>query len=116
MRVEISLGFVVSLRPKGAAFGQAGSTRLDLRPQMVGLFSDNKKYTRTDFGCGTSFAKRCSGMVRAKVDVVRQEHSAGFTPQIFQSCYHPVLQPVTEHYTQGTCEGTTLKCEKCCVA
>ena len=28
----------------------------------------------------------------------------------------PVLQPVTEHYTQGTCEGTTLKCEKCCVA
>ena len=29
MRVEISLGFVVSLRPKGAAFGQAGSTRLD---------------------------------------------------------------------------------------
>ena len=30
MRVEISLGFVVSLRPKGAAFGQAGSTRLDL--------------------------------------------------------------------------------------
>jgi len=29
VRVEISLGFVVSLRPKGAAFGQAGSTRLD---------------------------------------------------------------------------------------
>ena len=29
MRVAISLGFVVSLRPKGAAFGQAGSTRLD---------------------------------------------------------------------------------------
>ena len=29
MRVEISSGFVVSLRPKGAAFGQAGSTRLD---------------------------------------------------------------------------------------
>ena len=28
----------------------------------------------------------------------------------------PVLQPVTEHYTQGTCEGTTLKCEKSCVA
>ena len=28
MRVEISLGFVVPLRPKGAAFGQAGSTRL----------------------------------------------------------------------------------------
>ena len=28
MRVEISLSFVVSLRPKGAAFGQAGSTRL----------------------------------------------------------------------------------------
>ena len=28
VRVEISLGFVVSLRPKGAAFGQAGSTRL----------------------------------------------------------------------------------------
>ena len=27
VRVEISLGFVVSLRPKGAAFGQAGSTR-----------------------------------------------------------------------------------------
>ena len=29
MRVEISLGFVVSLRPRGAAFWQAGSTRLD---------------------------------------------------------------------------------------
>ena len=29
VRVEISLGFVVSLRPKGAAFGQAVSTRLD---------------------------------------------------------------------------------------
>ena len=29
VRVEISLIFVVSLRPKGAAFGQAGSTRLD---------------------------------------------------------------------------------------
>ena len=28
VRVEISLGFVVSLCPKGAAFGQAGSTRL----------------------------------------------------------------------------------------
>ena len=29
MRVEIRLAVVVSLRPKGAAFGQAGSTRLD---------------------------------------------------------------------------------------
>ena len=29
VRVKIRLGFVVSLRPKGAAFGQAGSTRLD---------------------------------------------------------------------------------------
>ena len=29
VRVEIRLGFVVSLRPKRAAFGQAGSTRLD---------------------------------------------------------------------------------------
>ena len=29
MRVEVSLGFVLSLRPKRAAFGQAGSTRLD---------------------------------------------------------------------------------------
>ena len=28
VRVEIRLSFVVSLRPKGAAFGQAGSTRL----------------------------------------------------------------------------------------
>ena len=28
VRAEIRLGFVVSLRPKGAAFGQAGSTRL----------------------------------------------------------------------------------------
>ena len=29
VRVEIGLGFVVSPRPEGAAFGQAGSTRLD---------------------------------------------------------------------------------------
>ena len=29
VRVEIRLGFVVSVRPKRAAFGQAGSTRLD---------------------------------------------------------------------------------------
>ena len=29
MRVEVRLAVVVSLRPKGAAFGQAGSTRLD---------------------------------------------------------------------------------------
>ena len=32
------------------------------------------------------------------------------------SLQSPVLQPVTEYFTQGTCEGTTLKCEKCCVA
>ena len=63
-------------------------TSLRLWPQMVGMFSDNKKCTRTDLGCGTSFAKRCSGMVRAQVDVVRQEHSAGFTTEIFQCCYH----------------------------
>ena len=35
MRVEISLGFVVSLRPKVAAFGQAGSTRLDCTLVLV---------------------------------------------------------------------------------
>jgi len=31
--------------------------------------------------------------------------------------YTPVacFAAVTEHYTQGTCEGTTLKREKCCV-
>ena len=55
---------------------------------MVGLFSENKKCTRTEFGCGTSFAKRCSGMVRAQVDVVRQEHSAGFARGFFQCCCH----------------------------
>ena len=76
---------------------------------MVGLFSENKKCTRTEFGCGTSFAKRCSGMVRAQVDVVRQEHSAGFARGIFSmllSLQIPVLQPVTANYTQGMCEGT----------
>ena len=39
MRVEISSNFAVSMRPKGVAFGQAGSTRLDslkksLRPYL----------------------------------------------------------------------------------
>jgi len=37
VRVEISLRFVASLRPKGAAFGQAGSTRLD-STGIVALF------------------------------------------------------------------------------
>ena len=37
VRVEISLRFVASLRPKGAAFGRAGSTRLD-STGIVALF------------------------------------------------------------------------------
>ena len=61
---------------------------------MVGLFSDNKKCTRTDFGCGTSFAKRCSGMVRAQVDVVRQEHSSAvITPVACFAAGHRTLYP-----------------------
>ena len=49
--------------------------------------------TRTEFGCGTSFAKRCSGMVRAQVDVVRQEHSTGFAP-FAPNFFHAVITPV----------------------
>ena len=59
------------------------------------IFSDNKKCTRTEFACGTSFAKRCSGMVRAQVDVVRQQHSAGFAPTFFQCCCHSNVVPNT---------------------
>ena len=47
MRVEISLGFVVSLRPKGAAFGQAGSTRLDSKWYAVDCFGTGFSHVQT---------------------------------------------------------------------
>ena len=50
MRVEVSLGFVVSLRPKGAAFGQAGSTRLDYFYRMQRRGIQNMMY---DVRCTT---------------------------------------------------------------
>ena len=65
VRVEISLGFVVSLRPKAAAFGQAGSTRLDYLYRMQRRGIQNMmydvrrvlilhKYTMKERGPGTA--------------------------------------------------------------
>ena len=81
---------------------------------MVGLLSDDRTCARTEFGCGTSFAKRCSGMVRAQLDVVRQEHLLGLRLNFCNVVITPVACLAAGHrnYTQGMCEGTTLKCEK----
>ena len=44
MRVEIKLAVVVSLRPKGAAFGQAGSTRLDSTRRLLEMVLRIQKF------------------------------------------------------------------------
>ena len=69
VRVEIRLGFVVSLRPKGAAFGQAGSTRLCMCAWGFVCWSDSTcgkaerfDWTVVEFGGAASRGWKCTSV------------------------------------------------------
>ena len=96
-----------------AEWGRSVRHTASLWPQMVGLFSDNKKMYKDRIWMWNIICKALLGHGSC-TRTFRWVCASNFS--MLLSLQSPVLQRVTEHYTQGMREGTTLKCEKCCVA